>query len=163
MNRCLGERALLRNYLHEGTAAEQSHLRQCADCAERYELLTEDLETIDQALDAPPLAAEPRRAWPLRWVPAAAVGMAVVALLLGVAWLRRPAPVAAHPTGLAVFVADVSDALFATGEANALPQIAAAETSYLDAALDAGHPCTRERFLAGDCSDQLSALLIDSE
>ena len=89
MNRCLNERALLRMYTHESTAAERSHLRLCADCAERYDLFTEELEAIGHVLQSPPrLAIEPRRLWSIQmpWVPATAGCLALLALVLGVAW-----------------------------------------------------------------------------
>ncbi len=84
MNRCLNERALLRIYTHEGTAAEQSHLRLCADCAEHYEQLVEDLETIGQVLEAPPPGAQIRVALPRRerWMSAAAACIVLIALVL---------------------------------------------------------------------------------
>ena len=62
MKRCLNERALVRLYLHEGTATQQFHLRTCADCAERYEQLVGDLDTIGQVLKAPPPVGEIGRA-----------------------------------------------------------------------------------------------------
>ena len=62
MKRCLSERALVRLYLREGTATQQFHLRMCADCAERYEQLVGDLDTISQVLEAPPPVGEIGRA-----------------------------------------------------------------------------------------------------
>src|ERR1019366_2231917 len=47
MNRCLSERALLRAHMAEATGAEHAHLRLCADCAERFDALVEDLHAID--------------------------------------------------------------------------------------------------------------------
>ena len=165
MNRCPNEYALVRIYTHEGTAAEQSHLRFCADCAERYDLLVEDLATIGQALDAPPAAELRERApWRMRWVPAAAACVALLAVAFGLARLREPSrmQVASRTASSSAFAADLSAALFASSEVDALPQLAA-ETPYLEAALDAGRPCTQDGFLSGECSDQLSALLSEGE
>jgi hypothetical protein len=166
MNRCLNERALLALYTHEGTAVAQAHLRLCVDCAERYKLLVQDLETIGQALEAPPPVSEGRRvlAWRIPWIPAAIACAALLLVALDVAWVRRisPVQVGRRVPSDSVFAADLSNALFATGDANAVPQ-GVVELSYLDAALDAGHPCTQDRFLAGACDDQLSALLIENE
>lgn len=166
MNRCLNERALLAIYTHEGTVAEQSHVRRCADCAERYELLVQDLKTIGQVLEAPPPAWQGRRvlAWQLPWIPVAIASAAILVVALDIAWVRlsSPAQVALNVNDVATFTGDLSNALFETGDANPGPQMVA-EVSYLDAALDAGHPCTPDRFLTGDCDDQLSALMIESE
>lgn len=166
MNRCLNERALLQIYTREGTVAEQSHLRLCADCAERYESLVQDLETIGRVLEAPPPVWEDRRvsAWRLAWIPAAVACAALLLVSLDVASVRRSSPVqvARGLASDAVLAADLSNALFANSDANAL-STGIVEVSYLDAALDAGHPCTQERFLDGDCDDQLSAFMIESE
>ena len=178
MNRCLNERALLAIYTHEGTAAEESHVRLCADCAERYELLVQDLKTIGQVLEAPPPAWQGRRVlawqlpWRLPWIPVAIASAALLVVALGIAWVRLSSPVqvALSVNDVSAFTADLSNALFGTGDANAVPQGDAnavpqmvAEVSYLDAALDAGHPCTPDQLLTGDCDDQLSALMIESE
>ncbi len=166
MSRCLNERALLAIYTHEGTAAEQAHVRLCADCAERYELLVRDLKTIGQVLEALPPAWEGQRVWAWRgpWLPVAIAAGAILVVALGIARVRLSSPVqvALSVNDVSAFTADLSNALFATGDANAIPGMVA-EGSYLDAALDAGYSCTQDRFLTGECDDQLSALMIESD
>jgi hypothetical protein len=166
MKRCLSERALVRLHLNEGTAAQQFHLRMCTNCAKRYELLVHDLKTIGHVLESPPPAWEGGRvlAWRVPWLPVAIASAAILVVALDIAWvqLSSPVQVALSVNDVSRFTADLSNALFATGDANAVPEMVA-EVSYLDAALDAGHPCTPDRFLTGDCDDQLSALMIESE
>jgi len=164
MNRCLSERALLRISTEGGSAAEHSHLQLCADCAERYDALAEDLALIGGALQAPP----PREisspsAWRVTWIPAAA-SIAVIAAMVSLLWWREPSParVATPLAAGSTFATDLSAALFATSRTNAPTQLAS-DAPYLEAALDEGQPCTRDRFLAGQCSDELSALLIEDE
>ena len=116
-------------------------------------------------LDAPPLAAESRRRspWQLQWVPIAATACAaLLVVVVGVAWLQRSVPVqvAAHSSSVSAFADDLSDALFASADANALQW--AADAPDVAAALQAGQPCTQERFFTGECNDQVSALLIDA-
>ncbi len=160
MNQCLRERALLRIFLHEGTSAEQAHLRLCADCAEHYDLLLEDLEAIRRALQAPPPRVSPiRGALPRRvqWMTAAIAVAALGMLILSVAWLRRSSrmQVAAHVGSASTFATDLSNALFPTSDTGEVLQLAA-EAPYLEAALEMGQPCTQDRFFAGQCDDQLS-------
>jgi hypothetical protein len=166
MKRCLSERALVWLYLREGTAAQQFHLRMCADCAERYEQLVDDLDTIGRVLEAPPPVGEIGRApgWRLRWAPAAVACAVLVVLLLDVTWLRRSSPVeiAVRASGVSAFATDLSDALFGPSDASA-PAPVGAEAPYLEAALEAGQPCTRDRFLTGECSDEVSAFLTEGE
>ena len=164
MNRCLSERALLRVSTEGGSVAEHSHLQLCADCAERYDALAEDLALIGRALQAPPPREMPSpSAWRVAWVPAGA-SIAVIGAMVGILWWREPSParVAARPTAISTFAADLSAALFATSRTAAPTQLAS-EAPYLEAALDEGQPCTRDRFLAGQCSDELSALLTEDE
>jgi hypothetical protein len=167
MNRCLKERALLRVSMHEGTAAEQAHLRFCADCAEHYDLLLEDLEAIARALETPPPRVfhirnvSPRRG---QWM-AAAIAVAVLAvLILDIAWLQRSSPVqvAAHTSSASSFAADLSAALFPTTDTSGMLQLAA-EAPYLEAALEIGQPCTQDRFFTGECNDQLSPVLVEGD
>jgi hypothetical protein len=166
MNRCLSERVMLRIYTQEGTLAERGHLRVCADCAERYDAFEEDLQTIGAVLEAPPVAEvrHPLLSWRVRWLSAATAGLAMAAVVASVVWLRPPAPVqvAARSGNVTAFADDVSAALFASTEGDVTPRLAA-EAPYLEAALEAGWPCTQARFLRGDCNDQLSALLIEEE
>jgi hypothetical protein len=164
MNDCLNERALLRVYTHEGTPAELSHLRLCADCAEYYERLTDDLETIEHVLQEPPAVSEIRAVPWRRWIPAAAACTAVMALVIAVMWLRQPAPltVAARSSTVSAFAADLSTALFATSGTNAAAQLAA-DAPYLEAALNAGQPCTRDQVFTGECTDPLSAFVVEGE
>jgi len=176
MNRCLSEPALLRLHLHDGTAdgtaGEPAHLRQCAECAERYDRLVEDLEMIARVLEAPPVpVGEPRRIWSWRtlWIPVAIGCAALAVLALDLGWLRTPpmaqaprAHVGASNSRLAAFAADLSDALFPAADTNGFPQLAA-EAPYLEAALEAGQPCSRDRFLSGECNDEVSAFLAERE
>jgi hypothetical protein len=165
MKRCLSERALVRLYLHEGTAAQQVHLRMCADCAERYEQLIGDLGTIGQVLEAPPVGEIGRvPIWRLRWVPAAIACAVLVVVVLDAAWLRRSSPVevALRTSDVSAFATDLSDALFGTNDASVLP-VAGVEAPYLEAALEVGRPCTRERLLTGECSDEVFAFLTEGE
>jgi hypothetical protein len=168
MRQCLTKRLLVQVATGEGSLAEHAHLRLCADCSERYDALVEDLGLIGRIFEAPPPAG-------LRWragirslgvmLPAAAVLLAVLALAVGVGQWRTLAPLP-MPTGsresLSALAADVSTALFAPADAATLPQLAA-ETGELQAALDAGRPCTQEEFLSGECDDQLQALVFESE
>ncbi len=166
MNRCLSERALLRVCMREGTAAEHSHLRRCADCAERQDQFAEDLETIERALAVAPLhVAKVRRlAWrPAAWMSAAVACAALGVLVLGVAWLRPSPPVQVEQaSAVSTFAADLSAALFPMNDTGATLQLAA-EAPYLEAALEMGQPCTQERFFAGECDDQLSPGLIETD
>ncbi len=166
MKQCLSERALVRLYLREGTATQQFHLRMCADCAERYEQLVGDLDAIGQVLKAPPPVGEIGRAslWRLRWAPAAVACVLLVVLVLDAVWLRPSSPVevAVRTSSVSAFATDLSDALFGPSDANAIPPVAV-EASYLEAALEAGQPCTRERLLTGECSDEVSAFLTEGE
>jgi hypothetical protein len=166
MNQCLNERSMVRILTHDGTAVERWHLRLCADCAERYDELEEDLQTIGAVLEAPPVAEVRHRllSWRMRWLAAATAGVAVAALALSVIWLRpqTPTQLALRSGSVTAFADDVSTALFATTDADAAPRFSE-EAPYLEAALEAGWPCTQARFLTGDCNDQLSALLIEEE
>jgi hypothetical protein len=168
MKECLNERTLLQLHTRDGTTAERQHLRLCADCAERYDKLAEDLDTLRHILAAPPPLRAAARANPLRagWIPVAAAAVALLAVLVGVPWLHQKAPaptqVAAPGAAVAAFAADVSAALFADSEPTLTVALATTDTSYLQAALDVG-PCTRDRYLNGGCDDQLSALLFEGE
>jgi hypothetical protein len=166
MRRCLSERALVRLYLREGTATQQFHVRMCADCAERYEELIGDLDAIGQVLKAPPPAGEIERvsSWRLGWMPAAIACAVLVVLVLDAAWLRHSSPVelAVRTSNVSAFATDLSDALFGPSDTSAIPA-AAIEAPYLEAALEAGQPCTRERLLNGECNDEVSAFLSESE
>ena len=168
MKDCLNERTLLQLYTGGGSVAQRQHVRLCANCAESYDRLVEDLHTLRHILDAPP----PRRAvrhanpWRIGWIPVAATAVALLAVLVSVPRLRQPpsAPTrfAASGATVAAFAADVSAALFADGAPTLTVALAPNDASYLQAALDAG-PCTRDKYLTGECDDQLSALLFESE
>jgi hypothetical protein len=169
MKRCLSERAMLRVHTREGTAAEHEHLRLCADCAERYDKLVQDLEMLHHVLEAPPPVHAPSRgglALPLRWAPLALAALALLALAGSVVWLQRPAPVqiASRAPAVSAFAADVSAALFANNSpTTTTTALVTNDAPYLQAALDAGSPCTRDRYFNGECDDQLSALLFEGE
>ena len=166
MNRCLGERGLLRVHSREGSAAERRHLQLCADCAEHYEQLVEDLETIGRALERPAPAGEGSRALAGRvpWMPVAVACATLLAVIVDVAWIRRSSPVrlVAQTRSVSAFATDLSDALFAPNTETSVARLPR-EAPFLDAALDAGRPCTRSEFLAGECDDQLSALFVEGE
>jgi hypothetical protein len=168
MKRCLSERGLLRVSTGEGASAEQIHLWLCADCAERYDALTNDLQAIgDVLVQAPPRGLMTSRAATVlvRWVPAAAAAMVLLGVGLAVTRLLTPAPVqvaAARSETVSAFAADVSEALFATDDTSDGAQIAF-DAPYLQAALDAGLPCTREGFANGQCNDEVSGLVFESE
>jgi hypothetical protein len=141
-------------------------LRLCADCAQRYEQFVEDLDTIGLVLATPPPASAVARVWWPRQTQLMAAATActlLVAVALGVAWLRQPSRVdAATPRhNTEAFAADLSDALFAS-DITGVSSVAA-EAPYLEAALDAGQPCSGDRFLAGECNDALSAYLIEDD
>lgn len=169
MTECLSERTLLQLHTRDGAAAERQHLRLCADCAERYDKLAEDLDTLRHILAAPPPRPAVPRANPLRvgWVPVAAAAVVLLAVFVIAPWLRpeapAPTPIAASGATVAAFAADVSAALFADSTPALTVAVATSDASYLQAALDAGSPCTRDRYLNGACDDQLSALLFESE
>ena len=84
--------------------------------------------------------------------------------MLGILWWREPSPprVGTRLTAGSTFATDLSAALFATSRTAAPTQLAS-DAPYLEAALDEGQPCTGDRFLAGQCNDELSALLIEDE
>jgi len=169
MKHCLSERALLQVHNREGTAVQQEHLRWCADCVERYDQLVEDLEILHHVLEAAPPAVEVRRMMPfsIGWVPMAAAAVALLAIVVSVRLLRAPttAPlqVASRSTAVSAFAADVSAALFAESAATTTAALATTDAPYLQAALELGSPCTRDRYFGGACDDQLSALILEGE
>ncbi|HVO26614.1 MAG TPA: hypothetical protein VMW56_23635 [Candidatus Margulisiibacteriota bacterium] len=168
MKRCLNEQTLLQLAAGDGTAGQRQHLRLCADCAERYDSLAEDLDTLRHILTAPPPPRPATYANPfrVRWIPVAAAAAALLAVLVSGPRLRQPAPAPTHyaapGASVAAFAADVSAALFADSAPTATVALATGDASYLQAALDAG-PCTRDRYFNGECDDQLSALLFEGE
>jgi len=164
MNRCLRERTLLEIVFGDGTAAQHAHLRLCADCAERYDALSDDIETMSSTLarTAPPVRVKIDVSRVLmRWVPLGAV--AAVLLIAGatVNLLRAPvpAPLALSSSNVPAFAADVSAALFASGDDAGSASVD--DAPYLQAALEAGLPCTQERFFDGECEDQVFALVME--
>jgi hypothetical protein len=167
MNRCLRERALLSVFAGEGTAAQHTHLRLCADCAERYDGLIDDLEAIGDGLRHTPPAARALSDVPgafLRGLPfAAAAGvLLVVGLTVTQLLAPTPAPVASRSANVPAFAADVSAALFASGDDSNTVQIAS-DAPYLQAALEAGLPCTQDDFFNGECDDQVAAIAFESD
>ena len=167
MNRCLRERALLGISAGEGTTAQHAHLRVCADCAERYDALTDDLKAISDVLvQVPPAAIAPRHVpeMLLRWVPVAAAAAMLLAVGLAVTQLQAPVPVqvATRSGNVPAFAADVSAAVFAGDDDSATIQIAS-DAPYLRAALEAGLPCAQVGVFEGECDDQISALAFESD
>jgi len=170
MRQCMSERALLRFHSRDGRATEREHLRLCADCAERYDQLVEDLSTLHLALEAPqPAVAAVRRFAPfsVRWASiATAAAMLAAAILVSVAGRHPPVvpvQVASRSTAVSAFAADVSAAVFADSGSASTAALPTLETSYLQAALDVGTPCTRAQYFSGECYEQLSALLSESD
>jgi len=168
MNQCLNERTLLRITTGEGTAAHRAHLRVCADCAERFDALADDLDVIGNVLmQTPPrTAAVKQMPWTLlAWAPVAVAAVVVLAVGLMVTRQFAPTPVqvAARSGNVPAFAADVSAALFASGDDDFSSMQLAADAPYLRAALEVGLPCTQERFLDGECDDQVSALVFESD
>jgi len=168
MKPCLSERALLRVHSRDGTAAEREHLQLCPECAERYDALAEDLHLLRRTLEEPEPATPQLASRPLGlgWVPLA-VAAALFALVASVPWLRHPIPapleVASRSSNVSAFAADVSAAVFADNDATTTVALASNDAPYLQAALDAGSPCTGDRYFDGECDDQLSALLLESD
>ena len=169
MKRCLSERALLQVHNRDGTAVQKEHLRLCADCVERYDQLVEDLEVLHHVLEAAPPPVEVRRAgvFSIGWVPVTAAAVALLAIVVSVRLLREPATppvqVASRSTAVSAFAADVSAALFADSAPTTTVAFATTDAPYLQAALDVGSPCTRDRYFGGECDDQLSALILEGE
>lgn len=167
MRRCLRERALLDILSGDGTAAQYAHLRLCADCAERYDALSDDVQAISGALvqtSPPPRAASHVPRALLRWVPLGAVAAVLLAVGVAATLLRAPAPepLTIASVNVPAFAADVSAALFASGDETG-STLSAADAPYLQAALEAGLPCTQERFFDGECEDQVFALVLQSD
>ena len=169
MKRCLSERALLEVHSRDGTAVQQEHLRLCADCAERYDQLTEDLEVLHHALEAAPPAVEVRRVVPfwIGWVPMAAAAVALLAIVVSALLLREPTTppvqIVSRSNTVSAFAADVSAALFEDSAPTTTVAFTTTDAPYLQAALNVGSPCTRDGYFSGECDDQLSALLFEGD
>ena len=166
MKWCLAERTLLRIHAGDATVAQRQHLRLCADCTERYDALVDDLMVLNCIMEAPPPArAVHASAFRRGWAPLTAAAVALVGVFIVTTWVRQPAPlqVAARTAAVSAFAADVSAALFANGDAATTVALATNDAPYLQAALDAGALCTRDRYFNGECDDQLSALLYESD
>ena len=94
MSRCLRERTLWGIYEGEGTAAQQAHLQACVACRVRYQAFVHTLEEISSSLqETPPPPVRMPRPFPspVRWH-SAAVGLAVLFLLVGGSLWRRQVP-----------------------------------------------------------------------
>ena len=94
MSRCLRERTLWGIYEGEGTATQQAHLQTCVACRGRYQTLVHTLETISSSLQKtppPPVRLLRPFLFPVRWQ-SAAVGLAVLLLLVGGSLRLRPVP-----------------------------------------------------------------------
>jgi len=100
----------------------------------------------------------------VRWVPIAAAATVLLALGLTMTRLHAPplARTATHSENVPAFAADVSAALFASGDDGSAMQIASG-APYLQAALEGGLLCTQERFFDGECDDQVAALVLESD
>ena len=166
MNRCLSERSLVELYSGDGTWAERAHLRLCADCAERYDVVIDDLKAISDILaQAPSLVPARSRVAMVfvGWLPAAVAAAMLFAVGLAVTRRLTPTPVqmTARPGNVSAFADDVSAALFASNDTSSLQ--GAFAVPYLEVALEAGLPCTQERFYDGRCDDQVAALVFEGE
>jgi len=166
MRRCLRERALFDVLSGDGTPAQHAHLRLCAGCAERFDALSDDLGAISGVLaQRPPWRVARRVAWPRqRWVPLGVAAAVLLAVGVATTLLRAPAPVplALSSASMPAFADDVSAALFASGDdSGSAPS--AIDAPYLQAALEAGLPCTQQRIFDGECEDQIFALVLQSD
>jgi len=166
MNHCLDEPTLLRVSMEEGTAAEQWHVRSCRECGQRYTRLVADLASIRHVLvDTPPPRIVTRHPLPRpgRWMAAAAACAALLLWGIRVAHVHDGmSPSLTEPNGsLTALADDLSAALFES-DVNRYPQLAL-DAPYVEAALTAGQPCTRDGFYAGECNDQLSAFTTEEE
>ncbi len=160
---CLRERRYLSVQAGEGTPAEYRHLRQCADCAERYDALLEDLELIGAVLTAPPpRLSAPAGAFssrvPRLTVAGAGIATLAVALVAGNLWLRSPVTAAREPANVGGLAEEFSIALLSADD---LQPVSATgpDVSDVRAALSGHWPCPWEESGGGECDDDLSALL----
>ena len=124
MSRCLSERTLLRLFSGGGRASQRAHLETCDRCGARYREITLDLDAVADVLRR---TAPPRRS-PATvrryWVPASAVGVAAVALLVWVeiAMWHAATRMAPPQEEVTAFITDVSATMFSTRDpARALP------------------------------------------
>jgi len=183
MNRCLDDRALLLAAIGEGSTEECAHLASCRSCGSRCAQLKSDLDVLSTALRGVPprLAPAPSSHYTNRfWVGALAMA-ATVTVIVALQWLRRPpgtelARVGAAPSAatrsrdVSAYAEEVSAAMFDTAADRRLSsgifdvaprdngQRLTPEAATLEDALDAGSPCTGQRFMSGDCNDYVSAL-----
>ena len=160
---CLSERRFLSVQAGEGTAADYNHLRLCADCAERYDALLEDLELIGEVLKAPPPRLPATAGAFSSRVPrlaVAGVGVTILAAVLvaGGVWRRSAVSVLPEPANVGGLAEEISIALLSADDL--LPASAPGpDVSEMHAALSGRWPCPSVESASGECDDDLSALL----
>ncbi len=166
MRQCLSERRLLECYSGDGPSADHAHLRGCADCADRFDRLRDDLDALGRVLEGPPPAVVRRSfraSFGLGWAAAVVAAALLGVIIIGRSQSRQPArpQLTAAQVDVSGFSRDLSAALFASGEAEARPTDA--DVAYLQAALGDEWPCTREQMLNGECDGPVYALVADEE
>jgi hypothetical protein len=139
MTACLDDRALFRLYEGDGSAADRSHVDECASCTRRVRTLADDVDLLARVVaeGPPPLAARrPVLAGNVWWIPALAVIAAELAVIV---WNRPPAPtasVAAAPVDVARSLDEVSSALFAANDGPNVEDTAVRTSAFDDDASD---------------------------
>jgi hypothetical protein len=183
MNRCLDDRVLLLAAIGEAGTEDCTHLASCRPCSSRYAQLKGDLDVLSTALRGVPprLAPAPSSHYTNRFWVASLAMAATVTVIVALQWLRRPAGtelagVGAEPAAatrsrdVSAYAEEVSAAMFDTAADRRLSsgifdvatrdngQRLTPDAATLEDALDAGSPCTGQRFMSGDCNDYVSAL-----
>jgi len=117
MSRCLSERALLKLVAGDDRNAHLVHLAVCDSCDARYRAIVSDLHRVSDVL----LHSEPPQWSPSRlaryWLPASAVAVAAVALLVWVEITVWRAVTPAQPEEVTAFLSDLSATMFSAGDA----------------------------------------------
>lgn len=114
----------------EARAADRAHILACASCSARYRQLERDLRVLCLTLSGPPPAERTWNTVPRmrrRWMAAAVVAAVLSVVVWSSGWLLRPMP----PSSLSIgeraavwsFLEEVSLALFATADAEALGEV----------------------------------------
>jgi hypothetical protein len=173
MSRCLREETLWLLSEGEGTSAERTHLEGCADCARRYEQLTQDLKKLGRVIQKGSFlspTARPRRVRSFRWGYATAAIVALLVVIWGGVWLREPAQFlwsalsaeTLDGEDLQFLQEEVFPAMFSTTGIGlgTLPGHAT-DGAYLEAAVNGGWPCAQQESsdLSGCDTDMFSFLL----
>ena len=154
MNHCLQEEALW--LLSEGSGSEKTrtHVANCAQCTERLQQLTSDVQVLSHVLqEAPPqvVVTRSQRALAWGWISLAAACVATFALVWSLAPPREPiprrmnaAPVMQNEEMVNVLEKEVYSALFTNDDLDVAEFPSRMSTlTYVQAALDGGWPCER--------------------